>query len=161
MFITPQGKIAFNTIAERDYNLFMIIGLGINKEQYLYDQDTGTILNYRGKYIKATITEMPVYAGRNDIVFDPSRNYNMMATLLGYYIDKESTSEDGDIIGFISQGVEDTKDKEFHRLFIQTKYKGRIESDWFHCGYLGFIDCIFKLDGQNVDLHNFDIREEK
>jgi hypothetical protein len=161
MFITPEGKIAFNTVAERDYNLFMVIGLGINQNQYLYDQDNGTQLNYKGKYIKATITETPVYAGRNDVVFDPSRNYALMATLLGYYIDKESNSEDGDRIGFISQGNEDSRDKKYHRMFIQTSKKGRIESDWYECGYLGFLDCIFKLDGQNIDLHNFDIWEER
>ena len=161
MFITPEGKIAYNTIGERDYNLFMVIGLAIDNEQHLYDQDNESKLNFKGKYIKASINDIPVYAGRNDIVFDPAKNYGIMATLLGYYLDKESNSEYGDQIGFISQGNEDSPDREFHRMFIQTSKKGRIESDWFHNAYLGFLDCIFKLDGQNVDLHNFDIGEEK
>ena len=162
MFITPEGRIGYNTVAERDYNLFLIIGLSIDAEQHLYDQDTGAKLNFKGKYIKAAINEnIPVYAGKNDIVFDPSKNYAIMVTLLGYYLDKESKSIDGDNIGFISQGMEDSPDREYHRLFIQTSKKGRIESDWYQNSYLGFLDCIFKLDGQNVDLHNFDFREEE
>lgn len=161
MFFTPEGKIAYQSVGELNYNLFMTIGLGIDSEQHLYDQDSEQKLNYKGKYIKAAINDMPIYAGRNDIVFDPSKNYNLMATLIGYYIDKESKSEEGDRIGFIAQGTEDTPDKEFHRIFVQSSIKGRVESDWYQNGYLGFIDCIFKLDGQNIDLHNFDIREEQ
>ena len=161
MFVTPQGKIAYNTIGELNYNLFMTIGLAINADQHLYDQDTMKELNFNGKYIKASINDIPVYAGRNDVVFEPSRNYKLMATLFGYYIDKETNSEEGDKVGFISQGNEDSKDREFHRLFVDTKRYGRVESDWYQNGYLGFIDCIFKLDGQNIDLHNFDIREER
>lgn len=161
MFITPEGKIAYNTFAELCYNLFMVIGLGIDNESHLYDQDTEKKLQFKGKYIKATIREEPVYAGRNDIVFEPWKNYSMMAMLTGYYLDKETNSENGDTIGYIAQGNEDSSDKEFHRMFIQTKFRGRIESDWYRNGYLGFIDCIFKLDGQIVDIHNFDIKEEQ
>lgn len=159
MYILPSGKFAYNTIGELNYNLFLAIGLGINEEQHLYDQDTYKELNFKGKYIKASVNDMPVYAGKNDVVFMPSKNYHLMATLFGYYIDKESKSEDGDKIGFIAQGTEDTPDKEFHRIFVQTSRLGRIESDWFMNGYLGFIDCIFKMDGQMIDLHNFDVKE--
>ena len=161
MHILPTGKIAFDTIGEMNFNLFNTIGLAINQEQHLYDQDTLQELHYKDKYIKSTVQDVPVYAGKNDIIFEPSKNYNLMATLFGYYIDKESASEDGDKIGYIAQGTEDTPDKEYHRIFVQTARFGRVESDWFLNGYLGFIDCIFKLDGQNVDIHNFDIKEVK
>lgn len=151
-------KQQFPTRGAMHYALFNIIGLSINRDSYLYDNDTGTVLQYKGKYIKATTADIPIYAGKNDIVFDPPCSYHMMVVLLGYYINKRDNSEDEHPLGFISQGIIDTADKSQHQLFVDTSTRGRIISDWFNNGYLTYIDMIFKLDEQDfVDLHNFDI----
>jgi hypothetical protein len=150
-----NGACQFDSLGELYYNLFMTIGLGINSQQYLYDQDTGIVIKFKDKFIKANTNNQPLYAGRMDVVFEPSKNYGLMTTLVGYYIDKESNSEDGDRIGFISMGIED-KDIEWHRVIVQTNYKGIIESKFYRQAYLGYIEVIFQMDGVNVDLTNLD-----
>lgn len=154
MHFTNEGKVQFDSWGDLCYNLFMAIGLSINKDQYLYDQDTGIVITYNNKYIKASINDQPVYAGRNDMAFDPYKSYHMVITLTGYYIDKIDHSEEP--IGFIAQGTEDTPDKEYHRVFVDTQAYGRVISDWYKDGFLGYFELIFKLDGQEVDLKNFD-----
>ena len=107
MQITANGKMMFDDIYEMFYHLFTEIGLGINTDQYLYDQDTMTVLKYKDKWIKATVQPVEIYAGKTDIVFDPARNYNLMTTLFGYFISKESNSPEGDRIKFNSQYIDD------------------------------------------------------
>lgn len=156
MTILSDGSFQFDTMGEMYYNLFVIIGLGINHNQYLYDQDTGNLLKFRDKYIKATIDDnMPIYAGMTDIVFESDRNYALTNNIVGFYIDKESNSDDGDRIGFISLGIED-KDIEWHRAIVQTKYKGTIVTKFYRQAYLALIEVIFDLDGVKVDFSNID-----
>lgn len=151
-----NGKIMFDDMYELYYHLFLEIGLSINSNQYLYDQDTGIPLMYKDKYIKATIVPVPIYAGRNDIVFDPSQNYNLMVSILGYYIDKESNSEDGDNIGFIAQYIEDNGE-EMQRVVVKTR-NGDFTSQYYHNVFLGYIEVIFLLARSfNVNLSNFDL----
>ena len=151
-----NGKIMFDDMYELYYHLFLEIGLSINGNDYLYDQDTEILLMYKDKYIKATTFPVPIYAGRNDIVFDPSQNYNLMVSILGYYIDKESNSDSGDNIGFIAQYIEDN-DIEMQRVVVKTK-NGDYASQFYHNVFLGYIEVIFLLAHSfNVDLSNFDL----
>lgn len=151
-----NGKIMFDDMYELYYHLFLEIGLSINGNNYLYDQDTEIPLMYKDKYIKATTFPVPIYAGRNDIVFDPSQNYNLMVSILGYYIDKESNSDSGDNIGFIAQYIEDN-DIEMQRVVVKTK-NGDYASQFYHNIFLGYIEIIFLLAHSfNVDLSNFDL----
>lgn len=156
MTILSDGSFQFNSMGEMYHNLFMMIGLGINGNQYLYDQDSGNILKFKDKYIKASIDDsMPLYAGMTDIVFEPARNYALTNNIVGYYIDKESNSEDGDRIGYISLGIED-KDVEWHSAIVQTKKKGTIQTRFYRQAYLALLEVIFDLEGVKVDFTNLD-----
>ena len=160
MNFLPNGKVSFNDIYELYYHLFTEIGLSISPNQYLYDQDTGIELRFKDKYIKATVHPIPIYSGKNDIIFDPSKNYNLMVSLLGYYIDKESNNtEQSDNIGFIAQYIEETPGREKQRVVIKTK-RGEIKSQFYFNIYLGYIEIIFILSGNFLpDLSNFDFIE--
>ena len=110
MYPSSNGKMYFSDVNEMYYELFLEIGLGVNSSQYIYDQDTGIVLKYKDKHIKMNFNNN-VYAGNNDIVFDPSTNYNLMVTLFGYYIEKETN--EGKNIGYIAQFTEDDQSKAF------------------------------------------------
>ena len=152
-----EERIVFQDVYEMYYQLFVEIGLAINpSNQYLYDHDTGSELYFAGKHIKATVHPVNIYAGKNDIVFDPSRNYKLMVYLFGYFIDKR-TMEDPDSIGYIAQYVEDENDlREKQRLVVKTKKFGYVASQYYRNPYLGYIECLFLLSGCPVDLYNFD-----
>lgn len=156
MVFLNNGKIMYNDIYEMYYYLFNEIGLAVNNQnQYLIDSDTGVPIKYKDKFIKVSVNGQPVYAGKNDVIFEPQTNYNIVVCLLGYYLDKEANR-----IRFIGQGVEESPDKEKQRLVIRTNM-GDIMSDFYKNIYLCFIDSIFKLADSDSDLSNFDIVEEK
>lgn len=164
MIFLANGKVQFNDVFEMFYHLFTEIGLAIDNNGYLYDQDTGIRLKFKDKYIKATVQPVEIYAGRNDIVFDPVRNYNLMISLLGYYIDKESMSPDGDRIRYIAQytdmeGMKSGKERDRQRVVIKTA-QGDICTNFYYNIYLSYSEAIFNLGGNfAVDLSNFDFLE--
>ena len=84
----PNGEFQYDNVNELYYNLFLEIGLFINQHQYIQDTDTGIVLQYKKRYIKADLSGNPVYAGVTDVIFDLPHNYGLISTLLGYYIDK-------------------------------------------------------------------------
>lgn len=155
MNFLANGKVQFDDQYEMCYNLFNAIGIGVaNGTNYLYDQDTGITLNYKGKAIKAAIVPQPIYAGKTDVVFNPVMNHNIMTTLFGYYIDKEADSTNQ--IGFLSQYVEDNEARDKQRLVVRT-VNGDVYSNFYTDLYLAFVECIFTLSGDyNVDLTNLD-----
>ena len=159
--INDQGQnvIIYDTKEEMYYNMYMEMGLFVNAQGYLQDQDTGIVIRFKDKFIKTSLNpNVVVYTGKTDTEFDPKKNFNLMATLMGYYIDKREHGEEP--IGYISQGIYDIKAEQLHSVFIKS-HTGLYESDLYHNSYLGFIDCIFKMGGILTDLHKFDIVEEE
>lgn len=146
-----NGRVKFDDIYELYYNLFTTIGLGINQNSYLYDQDTGTMICLKDKFIKASVQPVTIYAGKNDIIFAPDQNYQLMVCLLGYYLDKNPE------LSFIAQYIEDDNKREKQRVCVKT-HNGVVESNFYSNIYLGYIECIFILSGGFIpDLSNFDI----
>jgi hypothetical protein len=160
----PNGKVYYDNLAEMQYNLFMEIGFAVNAQGYLYDTDNGNTqpIKYKDKLIKASVDGTPVYAGRNDVVFEPDKNYGMVNTLFGYFLDKLINTDDEDLHldGYIAHYIEDDPTREYQRVVVKTTH-GEIYSDFYLNAYLGYIDSMFKLTHNNVDLHNLDIRVEK
>jgi hypothetical protein len=152
----PNGEFQYDNVNELYYNLFLEIGLFINQHQYIQDTDTGIVLQYKKRYIKADLSGNPVYAGVTDVIFDPPHNYGLISTLLGYYIDKKTA--EGEDIGYTAQAVVDTDD--YHQVLVRTTH-GDVLSKPYHNVYLGYIEVIMTLGGTRVDLRNLDIVEEE
>ena len=164
MIFNMDGTISFNDVFELNYNLFNTIGLSVNSEQYLYDQDTGIVLKYNDKSIKSATAPMNVYAGKNDVIFDPAENYDMMVKLFGYWLDKEiSIGENPKIAPFVSQYIEDNpEDKMKQRVSVCLANGVTYTSRYYNKLYLGYMELIFLVgDDQNVDLSNFDVMLEE
>ena len=161
MIYLANGTIGFENIYDMYYDLFSEIGLNIGPNQYLYDQDTQAPIMFKDKYIKASIDGSPLYAGRNDIVFEPAKNYTLITRLFEYYLDKSQNTDDGDILqGYVAHYIDDNIEKDKQRVVVKTIGRGLIESNFYYNIYLAYIDCIFKIAGYNADLSNFDIRLE-
>lgn len=157
----PNGVVMFYDMNDLLYDLFMEIGLGINSDKVLYDQENGAPILFKEKYIKASIDGTPVFAGRNDILFEPDKNYSLMVCIFAYYLDKCKESEDGDILqGYIAHYIEDNLEKDKQRVVVKSVGRGLIESAFYYNIYLSYIDCIFRIAGYYPDLSNFDIKPE-
>ena len=166
MYPSANGKVYFSDVNEMYYNLFLEIGLAINNEQFIYDQDTGIVLKYKDKRIKMSFTN-DVYGSNNDVVFDPSTNYDLMVKLFGYYIEKETHQNENDI-GYIAHFTDEEFGRPFvpkeeryrQRLIVKTKH-GDLRTNPYYNIYLAYIEAIFIISGNiEYDLSNFDILPE-
>ena len=165
MYPSANGKMYFNDTREMYYNLFIELGLSVNSEQFIYDQDTLIVLKYKDKRIKMNFNGN-VYGSNNDVVFDPSTNYDLMVKLFGYYIEKETAN--GNDIGYIAHFTEEEFNRPFlpkderyrQRVVVKTK-NGDFKTDPYYNIYLAYIEAIFILSGNpDYDLSNFDILPE-
>ena len=162
MYYSMNGKMIFSSIDDLNYNLFNEIGLSVRPDQYVYDQDTGNVIQSNEKLLKASINGAPVYAGNRDIIFEPDKNYALMACLFGMYLDKAQHSDDGDLLqGYIAHYVFDDETRTKQQVVVKTVGRGEIASKFYYNVYLGYIECIFLISGSEVDLSNFDIPKEK
>lgn len=154
-----NGTVVFDSLDDLYYELFNEIGLAVGAtDQYLYDQDTGIQLRFKEKFIKASINGQPIYQGKNDIAFDPQKNYSLMNTLFGYYLQKCQNSEDGDMLqGYIAHFIDDNPERDKQQVVVKTQGRGNIASSFYSNIFLAYIDCIFRIAGYIPDLSNFDI----
>lgn len=161
MYYNNNGIAMFNDFNDLIYNYFLEMGLCVNN-QYLCFQETRQVLQFKGKYIKASVNGIPVYPGLNDVVFDPAHNYGMMATLFGLFLDQSQDTDDGDILqGYIAHYLEDNADRTMQRVTVKTVGRGEISSNFYHNVFLGYIDCTFRVAGTMVDLSVFDVEYPK
>lgn len=155
------GETVFDDVYELYYNLFNAIGLSINYDGKLYDQDTCTELLYNNHFIKAATTPTAIYAGKNDVIFDPYKNYNIMVVLFGYWLDKELAMNNMNI-GYLSQYIEDNKDDDDQKQrFVLKTNQGEYVSKWYYNLWLGYAEIILAItDNAALDLSNLDIKME-
>lgn len=157
MQFLQNGKIMFDNMYEMYFNLYNALELAVDEQtQYLYDINNRQPLRFKDKYIKTSLTNPVVYAGKNDIVFDPASNYQLMVSIMGYFLDSHSGE-----ISFIAQYIEDNLTRDKQRVCVKTKDKV-IESQFYYNVYLGYVECIFALADEMIpDLSNLDIVELK
>ena len=162
-----EYKVKFKDEFDLVYHLFLEMDLDTDENDYVYDRETLSKLAFNGKMIKASGVPKPLYAGRDDIIFD-IYNYNMMKMLFGYIINK--ASQDPDVnLQYIADFTEDEprrkifkEDRLKQRMGIRTANKGDIYSDYYNNICLAYVDLIFKIyDNINADLSNFDIMQTK
>ena len=58
--------------------------------------------------------------------------------------------------GYIAHYIDDDDEKMKQRVVVRSSTRGDISSAYYYNIYLAYIDCIFKVAGDNVDLSNFD-----
>lgn len=157
MIILPNGKYGFADINDMYYDLFNEMGISINRDNFLYDQDNGNLIAFEDKYLKASIDGRPVYPGKNDMLFEPNKCFAMLKALYGFYIDKCVKDEDGDKTGgYIADFIVDDAAREKQQVVLRSKTRGDIASHFYYNIYLSYIDNIFRIAGYEVDLSNFD-----
>ena len=159
MIFLPNGRMQYADIYELQYSLFTELEFGVNRENYLYDQTTNSLIMYNDKYIKVQTSEIPVYAGKTDIMFIPSENFNLVSRLFGYFIQRLESDEDNELKIFASFIDElrspDGEKLNKQRIIVRTN-RGDICSDFFYRTYLAYLHMMFILTNNEVDLSNFD-----
>lgn len=123
------------------------IGLDVDINMCIVDQDTGIPLEYNGKKI--------VYQGnrsKTSIPFDPLNNTKMMSHLFSYYTEKVS-EEDGRYFSVYYQ-VKDSDTKS--HMEVKEDNGNIIKSEPYANDTIKYTDLILKINGEVRDLSKED-----
>ena len=162
MRITPFGMV-FDDVYELNYELLSELELEVKPNGNNYEPKKGSILSFNGNIIVASINPNEIhYAGQGEIEFDILNNVRMTTVLFGDYLSKKQADGMPFVSYFPNERSENIDDGEIKYSNLTVKYDNvnSIESSYFHNKCLKFIDLIFKMEDNPVDLRNFDTLED-
>lgn len=149
-------------------DLLCTMGLGVDNNQTIFDQDSRIPLKFQDKSIKISMDpNKPVYITNCDIKFDPinKSNIRLMTTLFGLFLDKEQ--ECGDISQVLSFYTEDinssapgTENPEIKTRLIVKCINEMYVTNYYTNKCLMYCDAILRIGGNfgiNSDMTRFDI----
>ena len=166
MHILPRGATVLDTKGELYYHLLLEMGLGIDRNQHIYDQTTGDTLSFKDKYIKCAVNNQPIYAGKDEVIFSIDENWSLFMSIFAHFLDTLANDNDSDI-EVVSHYTTLEQDLEKTRLFVNYHKKsdgtsGQIVTNLFFDPWICYVEMIFLLNGNiTFDFANFDHKPEK
>lgn len=168
MQINPaNGRTMFSTKGELYYHILIEMGLGLDKNNHIYDQYTGDTLSWKDKYIKCSINDQPIYAGKDEVLFTIDENFQLFMNIFSRYLDCLEDDPDSDI-SIVAYYIDFDEALNKSRLIVKYNKKdgssvGNILStNFFSDTWLCYIEAVFLLNGNvTFDLSNFDQEREK
>ena len=127
------------------------IGLDVDKNNNIVDQDNGQPIHFNGKELKYNLGEKKLRIGRNDVEFDPIENTKIMSHLFSYYLDKKN-EEDGTYFPvYFSVSNPDGKSS------LEIKGDNTFKSKYYKNESLKYADAILRINGNEyTDLSSID-----
>ncbi len=131
-----------------NYELMNEIGLEIDCDKNLTDQDTLNPIQLNGKNLKYSLSDNNIIITKNDILFDPFNDPKMMLHIFGYFLNKISRIDNVRFTTFYPVMADDNKG------YIELKgSSGTFKSKCYHNDSLKYFDLIKQINGHdNVDL---------
>lgn len=166
MHILPNGLTVLDTKGELYYHLLLEMGLGIDRNQHLYDQTSGDTLSFKDRYIKYSIKDEPIYAGKDEVIFTIDENWSLFMSIFAHFLDTLANDSDSDI-EVISHYTSLEPELEKTRLYVNYNSKstgnaGQIVTNMFYDPWICYIEMIFLLNNNvTFDFNNFDHKTEK
>ena len=166
-----NGVMTFNDIYDLNYEFLKELSISVlpNGSLMYQNDDTGEqrLLQMDKKNIIASIDPNNIhYAGPMDISFDILNDIRLMTVLFGFYLDRKQ--EEG--MSFLSYFAEEeirtlrpnprsvkTYDIKYTALTVKYTTSNSITSHYYHNRCLKFIDMIFTMEEDEVDLTIFDV----
>lgn len=135
------------------YQLMTEIGLEVDSEMRVVDQDDGNVIMFKGKSLKVSLDQFrQPFIGRNDILFDPISNFKVMSNLFSYFIHKTSITEGRYFSIFYTVPLNNG------RTYIEIKEDNEIiRSNAYINPCIAYIDLIFRINGEAYDLSAYDV----
>jgi hypothetical protein len=132
------------------------MGLSVEQDGYIFNYDGNVQLQLNGYKIKASIDHRDIkYAGQGEVVLDPLTNIKLVTALLGYYLNQK-ISDGLEFVSYYQEEKIDSKNNKMTALTI--KYDNFLSrtTKFYYNPCLKFINLIFLIENQMVDLSNFD-----
>lgn len=118
------------------------IGLDLNSEGYISDQDYNNMVVMEGKLLKYSF-ETPVPINRNiELYFDPLNNLQLMSNLFSYYLKKLEIYEDVYFPIYFS-----VKNDQFQNAIVVKNEMHSIQTSFYNNITLAYAEMIFIING--------------
>lgn len=135
--------------------LIVEIGLDIDTDNNIVDQDTQNSLVFNGKKLKYVPGDQKV--NRNEIEFDPISNRKLMTNLLAYANNKQVEEGTAAPISIFYQLNSNQEGK--NKIELKDENNNVYVSNPYYNDNLKLMDILFQMNGeQNVDLSEYDER---
>jgi len=155
MKMTPEGML-FDDVYELTYYVLEELGLQLLPDGKIFDPIKNEILSFNGMIIKGSVNPNKInYAGQGEITLDLLNNVRLTTVLFGRFLQSKMAEGMPFVSQYTEEYVDDTEVK-FNRLVVKHDTYNQTVSRYYHNKCLKFIDMIFLLDDDNVELRNFD-----
>lgn len=155
MKMTPEGML-FDDVFELTYYVLEELGLQLMPDGKIFDPIKNEILSFNGMIIKGSVNPNKInYAGQGEITLDLLNNVRLTTVLFGRFLQSKMVEGMPFVSQYTEEYVDDTEVK-FNRLVVKHDTYNQTVSRYYHNKCLKFIDMIFLLDDDNVELRNFD-----
>ena len=156
MRITAEGKMQYEDIFELTYELLNELELTLTPDGKIYDKTTNNILSFNGMIMKASTNPNEInYPGEGEIGFDIDSNVRIATTLFGNFLQRKIDSG----MPFRSYSNEEKTDKDdniMSNLTVKFDNDREISTDYYYNKCFKFIEMMFLLEDDHIDLHNLD-----
>lgn len=138
------------------------LGLNVDGNGNLIDQDTYKILQCNNKTIKFSLSTQNVLIGAMDMPFNILEDFKLSEMIFGYYLAKEEEYNNLLVTTYYTEyepAVINNGEKGASRTRIVVKLLDGTElfSDYFYPANFKYIDFIIKRSGKPINLHAFEV----
>ena len=155
MKMTPEGML-FDDEYELNYYVLEELGLTLLPDGRLFDEAKNEILSFNGMIIKGSVSANKInYAGQGEITLDLLNNIRMTTVLFGRFIQNKINEGMSYVSHYTEEMIDETEIK-YNRLVVKHDTYNSTTSRYYHNKCLKFIDMMFLLDEDMVELRNFD-----
>lgn len=157
MNVPPFMTNTITTESEVGKAILDEIGIGINPDNTLYDQETYQPVTYQGKNIKYSLTNPDrIYLGEGDVLFDPMHNLRMITTMLSTYLRKEEDNG-REVLSMYDDTIRENRTTSHTIKFSEGD---PVTSKYYKNRCLAICDNILEMANVNCDLTQFDDKED-
>lgn len=149
-------KINFNDIVMREF------GLDVDDEDHVYDMDTESVYQIKGKYLKYSEDVYPVI-GAHEIDMNLIENPRLMEILFGTWIVKWAQRKNVEVTSFSHVQMRGSNKGYFVMTYVKDNEKFDFKSDVFLNESLRIFNLVTKLNHRDhmYDVSQFDIEIER
>ena len=129
------------------------LGLEIDQNNYIVDQDTGNLLMFKDKKIKYN-TDMVFRLNKDEISYDPLNNSRLMNHLFSYYASKLADEDSVYIGSYFNIPIKES-DKSIMKVKTDTNI---IKSEPYFNESVRIMDVICKINDSGTDVSKYDFK---
>lgn len=158
MIFNNNGEMMFNDKYELNYEVLNELNLQRRSDGTVFDPESNTVFYMNGyKLICSIRPDEIMYPSEDQLEFDLISNYKLVQFLFGWYYKKFGNLEDKPYFDEYTT----INELKYSRLCIKVNDEFTLCTNYYHLRCLKYVEMIFLLDNENVDLSNLDILDDE